>query len=487
METEAHSFEDEGTTYGDGVVRVQSAGHVVKVTRHGDLDDPAGVLLASFDRPKNILSLFPHEGIDQGGGAAYRQLREIRIDTLACNWHPDAFVRDGLVAQRSGVFHFIDALPEGVGSGLEFGLQFPKSYRRIVNAIERNTKCKTLYIGATDFKCDGDTLMVPLSRFRGLVETIKETQERGSRVAGRINDVAARNLVNEALGLPVAEPARNRLPELQKMTDAVRGKVKLDDKEAADLLTLLERDAANVSRRQPRLAMKVREDLELVALNELIDRFTAALDDPSTSARERPWQDFFNNNRFALQQLFGAPVVWVDDAGDGHAQVKPPRSDGVGARVVDFLLMNTVTAEGLIVEIKTPLMSLMLKNAYRGQGSSGVYGPSMDLAEATAQIQSQMQSLGERLQARLDPDDPLRKVDFAARRGALIAGRVDQLAPEQRQCFVRYRDGLSTVDILGFDEVCGRLIALRDLLTAAERKSFGLTGEEERAARMDAT
>lgn len=475
METQAHSFEDEGQTYGDGVVRVVGSGHVVEVTRHGQLDGPDGILLASFDRSTGVLSMFPHEGVDQGGEAAYSQLGEIRIDAVACGWHPDTFIRENLLPQRSGVFHFIDDLPEGVGSGLEFGLQFPRSYRRIADAIESNTRCTTLLIGAAECRCDGDVFMVPISRFKDLVETIKLTQERGSRVAGRLNDVAARNLVNEAVGVAAAEPARNRLPELQKMTDAVRGTVELDDHEAADLLTLLERDAANVSRRQPHLAMKVREDLELVALKELIDRFTAALDDPSTSAREPPWQDFFNNNRFALQQLFGAPVVWVDEGGDGHAQVKPPRGDGTGARVVDFLLMNTITAEGIVVEIKTPLMSLMLHHAYRGKGSSGVYGPSKDLVEATAQIQSQMQSLGERLQARLDPDDPLRKVECTARRGALIAGRVDQLTPEQRQGFVRYREGLGTVDILGFDEVRGRLITLRDLLTAPERNSPDLT------------
>lgn len=475
MEAEAHSFDDEGQAYGDGAFHVLRSGDLVEVTRHGKFDGASGVLLASFDQSTNVLSLFPHEGVDRGGDAAYTQLREVRIDASACGWHPEAFVRENFLPQRSGVFHFIDALPEGVGSGLEFGLQFPKSYRRIAEAVEQGTQCTTLCIGAVESKCDADVLMVSLSRFTELVETIKLTQERGSRVAGRINDLAARNLVNEALGLAAAEPSRNRLPELQKMTDAVRGSVELDDEEAADLLTLLERDAANVSRRQPHLAMKVREDLELVALKELIDRFTDALDDPKTSTREQPWQDFFNNNRFALQQLFGAPVVWVDERGDGHAHVKPARSDGTGARVVDFLLMNTVTAEGLIVEIKTPVMPLMLDHPYRGQGSSSVYGPSKELVEAAAQIQSQMQSLNERLQTRLDPDDPLLKVECTGRRGALIAGRVDHLSPEQRQGFVRYREGLSTIDILGFDEVRGRLVTLRDLLTGPERSPLDPT------------
>lgn len=469
METEAHSFDDEGLVYGDGTVRVLRSRQVVEVTRHGKLDGPGGVLLASFNQSTNMLSLFPHQGVDLGGDVAYEQLREIRINTTVVGWRPDAFIREHYLPQRSGVFHFIDALPDGVGSGVEFGLQFPRNFRRIAEAIEQGTACTTLLIGADECKCDSNVLRITIQKFTSLVATIKLTQERGSRVAARLNDVAARNLVNDALGLAAFEPNRNRLPELQKMTDAVRGLVELDDDEAADLLNLLERNVANVSRRQPDLAMKVREDLELVALEELIDRFTDALDDPKTAAREQPWQEFFNNNRFTLQQLFGAPVVWVDERGDGHAQVKPARSDGSGARVVDFLLLNTITTEGLVVEIKTPSMPLMRDQAYRGQGSSGVFGPSKELVESAAQIQSQMWSLDERLQARLDSDDPLLKVGSSMRRGALIAGRVDRLRPEQRECFVRYREGLSRVEILGFDEVRGRLIMLRNLLTASAR------------------
>lgn len=469
MEPEAHSFEDEGLAYGDGTVRVLRSGQVVEVTRHGKMDGADGVLLASFNQSTKVLSLFPHQGVNLGGEVAYEQLREIRINAPAIGWHPDAFIREHYIPQRSGVFHFIDSLPDGVGSGVEFGLQFPRSFRRIAEAIEQGTSCTTFLIGADECKCDSDVLQITISKFTNLVATIKRTQERASRVAGRLNDVAARNLVNDALGLAAVEPNRNRLPELQKMTEAVRDLAELDDDEAADLLTLLERDIANVSRRQPHLSMKVREDLELVALEGLIDRFTQALDDPKASAREQAWQDFFNNNRFTLQQLFGAPVVWVDERGDGHAQVKPARSDGSGARVVDFLLMNTITTEGLVVEIKTPGMPLMRDQAYRGQGSSGVYGPSKELVEAVAQIQSQMLSLGGRLQARLDPDDPLLKLGSSMRRGALIAGRVDRLTPEQRECFVRYREGLCTVDVLGFDEVRGRLIMLRNLLSASSR------------------
>jgi hypothetical protein len=69
-------------------------------------------------------------------------------------------------------------------------------------------------------------------------------------------------------------------------------------------------------------------------------------------------------------------------------------------------------------------------------------------------------SLASRLTPDLDLDpwnDP---------RGAVITGRISTLDPQQRESFLRYRAGLSTVTVLGYDEVLERLKALHSTLSS---------------------
>lgn len=52
-------------------------------------------------------------------------------------------------------------------------------------------------------------------------------------------------------------------------------------------------------------------------------------------------------------------------------------------------------------------------------------------------------------------------------RGAIIVGKVSSLSAPQLESFVRYRSALSTVTILGYDEVLERLEGLLAMLSGS--------------------
>lgn len=428
-------------------------GDEVVFTRHGPRDGD-GVDMARHGR--GWIRIFPREGSDVGSEAAYQQLREIRVESMT----------PPTLEENSRGDLYLDGLPDGLGTYFQYGLTFPRRYRCLVSAIEENTSCTILQISrAGPMVAVGNTLTVPLGKFKAFLAEIDTHHERASTIVARLKGASAKNLVAEANGEAPQEPIRGRLEIIQKMTGSILGEEQLDDLEMNALLELMVSQAEAAVKSKPEAIGRLRNDLELVSLEVLIEKFEQAMTSDRAAKSEAFWQSFFSKNPLVLQQLFGFPVVNV---AEGQLQVEPARSNKVGSRITDFLLVNTLTGEGLIVEIKTPSATLMEAKAYRGSGSSAVLRPHRDLTGAVAQLQSQMDSLQERLAQKLKPDDPLVRLTLPASRGVLIVGCVAELKGASLDSFRRYREGLHAVSLLGFDEVLEHLKVLMALLKASE-------------------
>lgn len=450
----------------DDLVTVIEDGDGVVYLRHGR-HDGQGVELARLSG--TILSLFPHVGSDIGAGPAYDQLREVQLT----GWEG---IPELEVGPLSGPM--LVGPPHGLGRAFQYGLSFPRRFRRIVKAIEEATPCEVLRLaGEEPPRIDGETLTLSYTRFAALVSEIDTAYNRANLVAGRLAQTAADNLVAEAQGRPTRDVNRGRLPAVQKLTDAMQGDLRLDEAEVEELSAAMVREAKTTARRQPAVTNQLRNTFNLVSLEVLLADFRADLGDAKKARDESHWQAFFETNPFALQQLFGVPVVAILPH---HLEVRSARSDRAGARVTDFFLRNALTREGLIVEIKTPAAELLESRPYRGTGSSAVHRPHPALTGAVAQLQSQKESLRDKLTQKLPYDDPLLDVSHAAPRGALIVGTVGDLMGAELESFRRYRDGLHDVLLLGFDEVAGRLQVLIELLAATQ----GPEQPEETPARM---
>jgi len=463
MSESDNGTEDPATRDRLGSVTERRESDDLVLVRHGRGDDH-GVELLRFDVVTRLLRIFPKSWRGTNYGPQFKQIIELQID----GFEMDLDDYSGY-SERFGLA-MLKGLPKGFGAVYEYGLGIRQEYRGLIRSIEEHSGCTIVRLVGTGQEEGqrGDVYHLARSRFESYRQAVERNKSRARTATWRVNEAERHNAVADLFGLTHVEPKYAKHPIINAITEEVAtGRVMtLEDRTA--LLDEARAQASEVAREAPERFGKLRDDVILVSLEELIGRFEAGLTGAAASD-EAHWQRFFRENPFALQQVFGTPIVQKRE----QARVREGDVDGVGARITDFLCMNTVTRTALVVEIKTPTAPLMEPQPYRGRGASAAYAPHhAHLAGAVAQVQSQAASVPQDLAPRLYRTADLVDMDPWHTSGAVIVGRVGTLTAEQRESFLRYRDGLTRVTVLGFDEVCERLKALRDLLRA------GSTGDE---------
>lgn len=314
-----------------------------------------------------------------------------------------------------------------------------------------------LAVGATALgHVHGNVLHLTMAEFETFTHAVTLHTERARTVAGRLSDAKAYNLVAHAAGNPPKIPSPGRTPPIRAMTPIIAGDTDLDEHGREELLDLTRSETRAAAHDNPVVLGKLRRDIDLVTLEALITQFRDALTSNPAARLEKTWQAFFRANTFALQQLFAAPVVYVEE----QVTVRAPNLKGSGMRHPDFLLANTITRAVHLVEIKTPATKLVHPKPYRGD----VFAPHRALSGAVAQLHAQIQSARADLPMILK-HTPNLELDPGIIRGAVIAGTLSSLNHEQTASFVRYRDGLSGIEVLTYDEVVTRLESLHSMLT----------------------
>lgn len=439
----------------DEQVEVADDGVTVVLT-WSQIRGSTGIEMAQFSADEDLLSIFPKAASGESFVEQFSQVRELQIDTTNWAWNAASPVGEN---NRSGQLE-LSGLPKGFGTIFEYGLGIRRNYRGLIHAIEEKTDCTVIRFGAQgDEGAKGDVFHISLVRFSQYVREIELTKGRGATVVGRINDAVAHNEIADITGDAKVQPILGRLGQIQAMTRAISDDTPLDACEQSALVARMDAESKQIATEQPQSFGKLREELELVTLEVLIENFEKNLKGKAASS-EPAWQQFFRDNTFALKQIFASPVAFYGE----QLHLRHPDMHGAGGQIADFVLANTLTRSMVVVEIKTPATALIVKTAYRGKSSAEVYPPDKELSGAIAQLQAQMES------ARTDFDDIVGRtssaepIDTKVVRGAVIAGRLDALEQLRKDSFVRYRNGLHGIEVITFDEVLDRLIALQTML-----------------------
>lgn len=440
-----------------GRVDQQMIGDELVLTRVPQSDNRERFEVLRFDRTRELLRIFPKATEHGALVPQFRRITELQVESPGWNSsnHSAEHGQYSLLYARG--------LPKGFSAIYEFGLGINRDYRDLVDGIEARTECSVVRFvadGPEGLDPSGMTFRVSLARFADYRAAVNRSRGRGRTAIRRVIDADAHNAIADLFGLDPVEPKYTRNPVIRGITEEVATGHVTDPSERILLADEVTVAAPTIGREAPERLVRLREDIEAVSLNTVIEYFEKDLEGPY-SRDENHWQTFFNNNRFALQLIFSTPVVVERQ----HATVQAGDIDGRGTRITDFLCANTVTRTIIIVEIKTPGATLMSATPYRGRGTdAAVYPPHADLVGPVAQLQSQMASVPRSLAPRLTPD--LKLDPWNDPRGAVISGRLSLLDNEQRESFLRYRAGLSTVTVLGYDEVLERLRALRSMLAS---------------------
>lgn len=404
-----------------------------------------------FNRDAKLLRIFPKVRRNLSYEDAFDQLTELQIE--APRWDPEHHSAEG---ERFGLLHVV-GLPRGFAATYEFGLGVMRDYRGLLEEIEERTACTAVrFVTSGEEGPDGNVFRLTLERFEAYRAVVDKNRGRGRTAVGRVLEAERHNAVADLFNLDRVEPQYGRNAVINAITEEVASGYVMNAADRATLVNTVRIEAPKVAHETPEQFGRLREDIELVSLEVLIERFERGL--VGRAARdEGHWQAFFATNPFALQQVFAAPILVVR----GQVHVRGTGALGRGSRIADFLCVNAVTRSAVVVEIKTPATDLMASAAYRGSGTAEVYPTNRHLSGAVSQVQAQMESVPRDLQDSAE----LGSIDKWHVRGAVIAGRVSELSDEQRASFLRYREGLTTVTVLGYDEVCERLKSLHAMLT----------------------
>lgn len=177
----------------------------------------------------------------------------------------------------------------------------------------------------------------------------------------------------------------------------------------------------------------------------------------STNASEEFWQGMLAKHSFVLSQAFAYPVVVIR----GKAYVGGKRLDNQHGNVADFLGQVESSGNALIIEIKTPTTAL-LGAEYRDE----VFPLSGELVGAIGQVLKYRDSFSaEARSIAQDSTPPILQTDP---RCLVIAGTNAALKKSvQKQSFERFRERLTGVTLITFDELFGRIRQLEQLFEVA--------------------
>lgn len=228
-----------------------------------------------------------------------------------------------------------------------------------------------------------------------------------------------------------------------------------DDKDA--LIALFER--LSLSRKdifQKQEMIKTKELIEIKFIEDIIKKFDRNI--KLKRLKEEKWQEFFKDNSWIFSQLFAYPaVIFGDKAYVGGKTIR----DAEG-RIVDFLYMNKLTKNSVIIEIKKHTTELLADKPYRGKT---VFALSKELSGAINQVLDQRDTY-------LKQFETLKCEEIIAfsPKCLIVAGRISDLSKEQYKSFELLRSALKDVEIITFDELYERIKAILSIFSYAEPK-----------------
>jgi hypothetical protein len=367
----------------------------------------------------------------------------------------------------------LENLPTGFVKDYDFGLGLQKDYRFIINAIEENTEITNLLISNKektlinqsismgfnifkniDLDAEFDSYMLNYDEYdairRGVDKITRDYQSNGRTDKSIFAYNALLNIAN-----PEKYPEKHRPYKkdtiLKFISDNDVDQVDLSVADQKEVINLISKNKKKLAEQQPKALMKLHNDIELVTLENLIQKFEEML---NKSLSEREWQKLFNENPFILNLAFGFPIIKVGE----QVCVGGGTIFGNGEKITDFLVKNNITNNTALIEIKTPCTKLLNK-AYRG-----IYPPSNELSGSINQVLDQKYKFQKQI-ATLKENSRIYNFESYSVSCVLIIGRMPE-DDDRKKSFELFRGNSKDVEIITFDELLEKLKQLRIFLSS---------------------
>jgi hypothetical protein len=361
----------------------------------------------------------------------------------------DDNISGNLPFEEDGLEELLKKLPKGFIKDWRFGLGILYDYRYIPYAIEDIDEITTIMVISGDEPCapvaDGDVFFLSEKRFETLRAKIDQLNGKYSRE--RRNDMQLlcySSLLHESMPSKYPAKARKLPPDLLAELVALGStSPSLTQRDRKTVVDLVEKNLPPLAKDERRALYKLKADIELVTLSELITVFEKLLD---ANSNEERWQQFLAENIFILDLAFGYPVKIIGE----KPYVGGKGFNGQGGQFSDFVMASDSTSSLAIIEIKAPSKELLSSTEYR----ASVYAPSRELSGSVSQALSQRMSLQQNFFSLANK--LTERVNAVSVPIVIIIGRNPD-EDSKKISFECYRNSLRDVLIITFDELLLRL------------------------------
>ena len=356
-----------------------------------------------------------------------------------------------------GVLDLLEKLPKGFVKDYDYGLGLLKEYRFIIDVIEELTDCTEIVIskshqtGLDEFS--PDLFFISYKDFETARKSLNRISQRAQNAAQSVKRVQIFNMFATRVGATEKPIETGNHPVTRLLMQASQSDDHLGDTAQDAVLNALSENTKMIAERRPEKLAKLQNDIELVTLELLIQRYTEML---TQKLDERHWQDFFNENPFILSFAFGYPVVKVND----QASIGGRKLSGSGEKITDFLVKNSMTNNTALFEIKTPQTEILQKTPYR----DGVFTPSSQLSGSINQALDQKYQFQKEIASRKETSR-VYDIESYAVHCCLIIGCTPTDVDKQKS-FELCRHNSKDVEIITFDELLAKMKQLYDFLNA---------------------
>lgn len=354
------------------------------------------------------------------------------------------------VTSADEVVDLISSFPKAIVKTYSFGLGLKKEYTSFINELEK-LGIQHLEIskkGLTEILSEEKKCIVKLSEF----EEIRRSMDRVTKHAQKVANIVKSNASYNTLSFFLKNDQFPQKPltledgiiakMMAKAAPAMgAGLARAEKKEALDFIA---KNTLHVLKQEPERLIRLKNDIELATLEELIAHFEKKL---AEGGNESGWQKLFNDNPFILNMAFGYPVIKIQ----GQASVGGRKFSGDGDKITDFLVKNNLSNNLALFEIKKPGAKLLSKTAYR----EGVFGPSSELTGAVSQMLDQKNHIQRHILA-LKDNSKVYDLETFAVHGVLVIGR-SPIDFDEQKSFELYRGNSKDIAIVTFDELLEKL------------------------------
>lgn len=411
----------------------------IKIAEINKNQDSVAITMYPFDsRPYNKNFLNP-------------QYKKIEAITLKDFFH------SSLPEDISEVKEVLDAMPSWFKKDYDFGLGLKFENRFVIDAIESLSDCSKVVIGnnlITGIDLDSPKAFnISHEDFKEAVRQLNLISGRSRDASKKVKDITMHNHFASRVGKGELPMKVHRLPDKQLLSNAAQGVTEIDEADSDVILNSLSQNKEQIAKTSPQKLAKLNNDIELVTLKVLVDKFTKML---SRRHNEHEWQVFFDSNPFILTMALGYPIIKIQ----GQASVGGRKITGSGGKIADFLCKNNLTNNTALIEIKTPDTPLLsTKKAYRGE----IFAPHQELGGSINQVLDQKYHFEQEI-SQIKQNTRTYDIETYAVHCCLVIGRLPTNLDKQKS-FELIRGNSKGVQIITYDELKDRLSQLYDLLS----------------------